>query len=447
MPMVIEGRFRIIAPIGRGAQGETFRAMDEASGELVAVKSVDFADMRGWDRFDAFEREAAVLSGLDHPAIPRVVARLRLEEDGAPRLLLIQEFIEGENLQVLMESGTLFDEPRLTRYAAELLDVLVYLHGHSPPVLHRDIKPANILERGDGRLALVDFGAAQGAGKEDAVIGTSGYMPAEQLMGRAVPASDLYALGATLVHLATSRHPTLLQTADLALDWRRFASLSPEFAAWVDRLVAPFPEDRFPSAVVARAQIFARRRPDRGLELGGSIEELADDIEAQSRSRQLAPYPTNKPQGCEIEIRRAPQRIEVDIPTPPARAAVLWALAVTALLLLAVGSGDVVFLAVVVVAFAVPTAFRMLRDPVCRLTGTEDAFVLHHRREMLTRRLPLNEVAGPEVVPANNGDFRVQLVRREGKPLRVADLKDKAAAQWLCAALHEFLVEHRMRGD
>jgi serine/threonine protein kinase len=105
----------------------------------------------------------------------------------------------------------------------ELLGVLDYLHTRAPPILHRDIKPANVIVRPDGSPVLVDFGAVRSVFKApgesgSTVVGTYGYMPYEQYMGQASPASDLYALGATFLHLVTGRPPS-----DLMADEGRIA--------------------------------------------------------------------------------------------------------------------------------------------------------------------------------------------------------------------------------
>jgi serine/threonine protein kinase len=101
--------------------------------------------------------------------------------------------------------------PRTTDLALALLEVLEYLHERRPPVFHRDIKPSNIVLRPSG-AALVDFGGVGQGGPAvqggSTVSGTFGYMAPEQLLGQVSPASDLYFLGATLLHVLTGREPT-----------------------------------------------------------------------------------------------------------------------------------------------------------------------------------------------------------------------------------------------
>lgn len=149
----------------------------------------------------------------------------------------------------------------VSKFARSILGVLEYLHSLSPPVVHRDIKPSNIVRSGS-RYTLVDFGAVQLVAASDTggstVVGTSGFMPPEQLSGRACPQSDLYALGATIVHLVTHTHPSKLPQKRLKLDWRGKATgLPTPLAEFVDRLIQPAVEDRYPSARSAIAALDA----------------------------------------------------------------------------------------------------------------------------------------------------------------------------------------------
>ena len=293
---LLNGRYRVLEQIARGAQGSTSKAVDEETQTTVVLKELDFAGVGDWDEVALFERESAVLAGLDHLAIPRFLDAFQVdEEDGPLRMFLVQEFVDGEDLQIRLDAGALFDEARLRAIAKDVLETLTYLHGHSPPVIHRDIKPANLIARPDGEVALVDFGAAQGHTHGAAVIGTSGYMPAEQLMGRALPVSDLYALGATLIHLATRKHPSDLGDG-LGLNWRDKANLTPRFEEWLDRLVAPMPEDRFLSAASATRALEGldrTRRPpaepaETSLRLRGSYKSKLFDLRASGMDISLA---------------------------------------------------------------------------------------------------------------------------------------------------------------
>jgi len=125
----------------------------------------------------------------------------------------------------------------------------------SPAVLHRDIKPSNIIWGKNRQVYLVDFGAVQEKAKAEGatftVVGTGGYAPPEQLWGRAVPASDLYALGATLIHLLTGTAPVDLPQRQMRLQFREQVSLTPSFAHWIETLTHPEKELRFSNARAA----------------------------------------------------------------------------------------------------------------------------------------------------------------------------------------------------
>ena len=158
--------------------------------------------------------------------------------------------------------------------------MLDYLHRQDPPIIHRDVKPSNLIKQPDGNYSLVDFGGAQVMVPSDVggstIIGTTGYMPPEQLTGRACPQSDLYGLGATLVHLVTHISPSDLPTRRLKLDWRDRANLTRPMSDFIDRLIEPVVEDRFGSAREAQQEV--------EMFLGGSAELIKYSTSASGRS-------------------------------------------------------------------------------------------------------------------------------------------------------------------
>ncbi len=306
---VVDERYELLKELGSGSQGNTYLARDRESGDHVAIKEMVFARVQSWKSLELFEREAKVLRQLDHPAIPKFIDSFRLEEtEGQPRFFLVQEFVPGEGLDVIIARGDTMPIRELEKFARALLRVLEYLHGLNPPVVHRDLKPSNIVWHA-GRFSLVDFGAVQLANRGEeggsTVVGTSGFMPPEQLSGRATPQSDLYALGATLIHLLTHEHPSRLPTRRLALDWRSLAgNLPTPFADFVDRLVAPALEDRFASATSAIAALDAmhgllplatrpapskviQRPPDADARLLWSGDDLVVDMSHSSLAPRL----------------------------------------------------------------------------------------------------------------------------------------------------------------
>src|SRR5262249_9607590 len=178
------------------------------------------------------------------------------------RLYLAFELIAGESLAARLSRGPLTTSDALP-IAERLLDILGYLHGRTPPVLHRDLKPANVVLRPDGTVALVDFGSVRTLSSErphgSTRVGTFGYMPPEQLGGTVDRTSDLYALGATLLHALTGRPPSEWLGPSLQLQVP--PGLPAPFGAWLPRLLELDPARRPADVAQARALL---RRPRSG---------------------------------------------------------------------------------------------------------------------------------------------------------------------------------------
>jgi hypothetical protein len=260
---VVAGRYRVVRALGRGSFGRTLLAVDTATGDRqVALKQLHAEGEHGWKAFELFEREAAALRSLRHHGIPEIFDHLRDTDGGAVVVYLVMEYIEGTSLEQRIEDGGLLDPAALLRLTLGLLDILEYLHSRVPPVLHRDIKPANVLLRPDGGPALVDFGAVRTVFRRadepgSTVVGTSGYMPFEQYMGQASPASDLYALGATLLHLITGRPPSEFVSPDGAVEVPADLPGGAVLRGVVARLLAPSASARYQSAAAVREALLA----------------------------------------------------------------------------------------------------------------------------------------------------------------------------------------------
>lgn len=254
---VLQGRYQLTQPLGKNAGRQTWLAEDlEAEpSESVIVKLLAFSPQMQWEELKLFEREAQVLKNLNHPRIPNYRDYFSLDEEaggGLPRFGLVQDYIPGNSLRQLLDKGKKFTPEQVRYVATDILEILIYLHELSPPVLHRDIKPSNIILGEDRQFYLVDFGAVQDRAKAEGVtftvVGTSGYAPPEQLWGRAVPASDLYALGATLIHLLTGTSPSELPQHQMRIQFTDKVRLNPNFSSWIEKLIEPAPEKRFTTA-------------------------------------------------------------------------------------------------------------------------------------------------------------------------------------------------------
>lgn len=248
-------RFDILEPLGRGGQGHTYLAIDRANGNRVALKRLSLRLADDWKAVELFEREGRVLRQLAHPQIPRFVDALVVHKEGVPHFYLAQEYVEGRSLQDVVDRDPPWPQERAEALARSILGVLAYLGTQRPPIVHRDIKPANLIQRPSGEWTLVDFGAVQAIVPAElggsTVVGTLGYAPPEQIMGRADPRSDLYALGAVLVQLMTGTHPAELTGAAVADHLGRATQAPASFAGWLGRMTAIVPEDRFASATAA----------------------------------------------------------------------------------------------------------------------------------------------------------------------------------------------------
>jgi serine/threonine protein kinase len=257
---VLADRYPIERLLGKSAGRRTLLARDFQTHERVVIKVVLFNSEFEWNDLKLFEREAEALQSLSHPAIPRYLNHFDVDTTLGKGFALVQTYIAAQSLEDQLQAGRSFSEAELKQLAVALLEILHYLHQQNPLIIHRDIKPSNIL-LGDrsgnsiGQVYLVDFGSVQTlAAKQGGtmtVVGTYGYMPPEQFGGRAVPASDLYSLGATLIYLATKQHPADLCQADLRLQFESAAPLSLLFVRWLKQITEPAVNGRFATAEAA----------------------------------------------------------------------------------------------------------------------------------------------------------------------------------------------------
>jgi outer membrane protein assembly factor BamB/tRNA A-37 threonylcarbamoyl transferase component Bud32 len=261
----LQDRYLILGILGTGGMSSVYKGRDlhfPNVTKLVAVKEMVnlAADPTMHEMIVRnFEREADLLATLSHPAIPRIFDYF----SQASNSYLVMEFIEGHDLEALLQETTDFlTEQQVVGWALELCDVLTYLHGHKPqPVIFRDMKPSNIMIDQHSHIRLIDFGIARvfQPGQKGTMIGTEGYSPPEQYRGEASPAGDIYALGATLHHLLSRRDPRAEAPFSFAERPVRQInpSISPELEALINRALAYDPKDRFPTAEALRDALLA----------------------------------------------------------------------------------------------------------------------------------------------------------------------------------------------
>jgi serine/threonine protein kinase/outer membrane protein assembly factor BamB len=265
---VLENRYEVQRVAGRGGMSTVYAARDLRFNQvdrICAIKEMFDIDpdarVRAM-RLVNFEREAALLATLSHPAIPRIYDYFAANG----LVYLVLEFIDGQDLERLLSTRKLpFSDEQVTRWALEIASVLEMLHAQQPdPIIFRDLKPSNIMLRGSGQVVLVDFGIArtiQGR-QRGTMIGTEGYAPPEQYRGIADARGDIYALGATMHHLLTNSDPRL--ETPFTFQERMIRSINPEIsdelAAVVSKMLSYNPDERYQSVAELRVDLEAVQR-------------------------------------------------------------------------------------------------------------------------------------------------------------------------------------------
>src|SRR5579871_2923085 len=180
---MLDGRYRVHKVLGQGGMGRVYLANDtRLANRPVAAKEMIIGDgIAEKKAIEDFAREARVLAALSHPGIPNVIDYFAENS----RHYLVMEFVAGGDLQGMLDKlgpGGRLPEPRVLRWARQILDVLSFLHGQAPPIIYRDLKPGNIMIDKDGRAMLIDFGIARflPPGGRGTQIGSVGYAPPEQ---------------------------------------------------------------------------------------------------------------------------------------------------------------------------------------------------------------------------------------------------------------------------
>ncbi len=220
------GSYRLVRPLGGGGMGVVYEAVDQHSGQHVALKLVNAEHAGSNEALVRFRQEGALASQLAHP---RCVFVMAADEDRG-RPYIVMELMTGSTLADLVkEQGPLPVEQALHK----ILDVIAGLReAHALGLVHRDVKPSNCFLETNGRVKIGDFGLAKSLVQEahltrtGSFLGTPLFAAPEQIKMEAVDAqSDLYAVAATLYFLLTGRAP--FQTGDITATMARIVSDDP----------------------------------------------------------------------------------------------------------------------------------------------------------------------------------------------------------------------------
>jgi len=265
---IFGGRYRIVRHLGGGGFGQTFLAEDlHLPGNPQCVVKQLKPRMTNQDALKAarrlFDAEAQALYSLgNHDQIPRLFAHFEENRD----FYLVQEFVAGQVLTQEIKTRKQFSETEVINLLQDILTVLDFVHQQQ--VVHRDIKPSNLMRRReDSRIILIDFGAVKQIGMDaydspdqasvTIAVGSSGYMPNEQLAGKPRFSSDIYAVGMLAIQCLTGVYPKKLKedpkTSEIV--WRDQVQVSPELASILDKMVRYDFRQRYPSATEALAAL------------------------------------------------------------------------------------------------------------------------------------------------------------------------------------------------
>jgi len=252
---ILMSRYKILGVLGGGGQGAVYQCRDlnfPDAKRLVAIKELHYPGDQSVraSTLTAFRREANILATLSHPAIPKIFDFF----DQNNRAYLVMEYINGSDLELLMNKTKDLPVDKIIEWAIDLCDVLHYLHSHQPePIIFRDIKPSNIMIDSLGRVRLIDFGIAKVfvSGTKHTMIGTEGYSAPEQYRGDVTPLSDIYSLGATFHHILSRKDPRL--EPPFSFNERPIKTFNPNvtdaLADIISRALTMDPKDRFQSCM------------------------------------------------------------------------------------------------------------------------------------------------------------------------------------------------------
>ena len=194
------GKYRVVSVLGSGGFGSVYLAEDTWIDKKVAIK---VPHKQGLD-FSELLKEPRLLASMSHPNIVTVITAEKQDDV----FFIVMEYVEGETLEHRIAREGALDLGVALDYTCQICNAVD--HAHAAGILHRDLRPGNILLSGTGVLKVTDFGTSrflEAAAHGTTVIGSPPYMAPEQFHGKAVFASDIYAIGVTMYQMLTGVLP------------------------------------------------------------------------------------------------------------------------------------------------------------------------------------------------------------------------------------------------
>jgi serine/threonine protein kinase len=267
IPEVVGGRYRILEQLGVGAVGTVFRVEHIVSGQISAIKILNYQSLESAQLRERFDLEARTLARLEHPGI--VALRDFGHEQG--RGYIVMEYLPGGSLARRIQLGPQFSIHEACATIVQIANAVAY--AHSMGVIHRDLKPANLLTTDKGLVKVADFGLAHLRDTHPGLtgantVGTPHYMAPEQIMGHSVDErTDVYALGAIFHELITGLPPYQAESS---------------FAIQELHLKAPPPSvrSRLPGTSMQIERVVSRAMAKNPSARFASCTELAQELQA-----------------------------------------------------------------------------------------------------------------------------------------------------------------------
>jgi serine/threonine protein kinase len=306
MGQILKQRYQVIEKLGEGGIGETFLAEDldipvDPKPKCVVKRlqpPENAQDLTILHRL--FQQEAQILYqlGQQHPQIPQLYAYFQQDQD----FYLIQEYIEGQELTQEIIADQPWTEQQTIDFLKEILTILAYVHQHQ--VIHRDIKPQNIMRRKDGQLILIDFGSVKqvstlvsqqtGLTQRTGIIGTEGYMPSEQAMGKPKFSSDIYAVGMIAIQGVTGNlNEPFPEDNNGEIHWQDQAKIGQSLANILSKMIRYDFRDRYQDATEALAAI---NQLSEITAIPNTISSSSQPTTVQSPTSKSAPTQLSVPQ-------------------------------------------------------------------------------------------------------------------------------------------------------